>query len=100
MEDAIVAKYLQENGDLKDVGMVGDEMNKTHNQRFKSLAETVSQKNTEFQNLLTESEVMRRNAEFAMQELEEKHKKELEQVTNKAKQATEDHTKTMYELNE
>ncbi|CAM6081596.1 unnamed protein product [Calypogeia fissa] len=99
-EDAIVAKYLQENGDLKDVGMVGDEMNKIHDQRFKSLAETVSQKNTEFQNLLTESEVMRRNAEFAMQELEDKHKKELEQVTNKAKQATEDHTKTMHEHNQ
>lgn len=76
-EDGLVAKYLQDNGDLKDVGMVGEEMNKIQDQRFKSLAETVSQKNTQFQNLLTESEITRRNAEFVMHQLEEKHKKGL-----------------------
>ncbi|BBM99577.1 hypothetical protein MPTK1_1g22140 [Marchantia polymorpha subsp. ruderalis] len=95
--DWSVSKILKESGDLTDIAMIGQEMNRMHEQRFQNLKETVYAKNEEFEVLLHEVEVARRRAEDIKLQLEEKHKKELERVKKLAQESALDHARVMQE---
>lgn len=73
--------------------MVGDEMTRIHDQQVRQLAETVSEKNRESSHLKTQIEVIRRSAEAERLQLEETHKRELEEVRNKARSSEEEYNR-------
>ncbi|KAL2622916.1 hypothetical protein R1flu_003121 [Riccia fluitans] len=97
--DWSISQKLKESGDLKDVAMLVEELTKMHDQRIQNLKETVTAKNDQFESLLHEVEVARQKAESIKQQLEEKHKKELEQIKLAALESTDRHARLMQEQN-
>lgn len=75
-DDHLVAKFLQSRGplDLKDIGMIGDDLKNMHEQRYQHLAEELLEKTSDFHHLLEEVELTKRSAESMIARLEEKHK--------------------------
>ncbi|KAG6543047.1 hypothetical protein Mapa_015543 [Marchantia paleacea] len=75
-DDHLVAKFLQDRGplELKDIGMIGDDLKNMHEQRYQHLAEELLEKNSDFHHLLEEVELTKRSAESMIARLEEKHK--------------------------
>ncbi|OAE30995.1 hypothetical protein AXG93_2018s1620 [Marchantia polymorpha subsp. ruderalis] len=84
-DDHLVAKFLQSRGplDLKDIGMIGDDLKNMHEQRYQHLAEELLEKTSDFHHLLEEVELTKRSAESMIARLEEKHKQELDQNQRK-----------------
>ncbi|CAM6101015.1 unnamed protein product [Calypogeia fissa] len=62
-EEGAVADYLKASCDLKNIGMVGDEMKKMHGLQVKKLAESLAEKNRESMNLKTELELLQQRAQ-------------------------------------
>ncbi|KAL3683239.1 hypothetical protein R1sor_001261 [Riccia sorocarpa] len=87
-----VARHLQKRGplELKDIGMIGEEIQSMHEARVKHLTETVSEKNLEFQKAMEEVQLSKVRYENMRRELEEKHKRELREVNEKAERSARD----------
>ncbi|KAL2632777.1 hypothetical protein R1flu_004256 [Riccia fluitans] len=79
--------------------MLVEELTKMHEQRVQNLKDTVTARTDQFESLLHEVEVARRKADLIKLQLEEKHKRELEQVKQTAQESTDRHARLMQEQN-
>lgn len=70
-EVAAVAQHFNTYGDLKDIGMVGNEIKKINDLQLNQLGVLLAEKDKESINLKTELEVMKRKAEADRMQIEE-----------------------------
>ncbi|KAL2612076.1 hypothetical protein R1flu_023768 [Riccia fluitans] len=96
-DQAVIARHLQKRGplELKDIGIIGEEINSMHEARVKHLNETVSEKNLEFLKAMEEVQISKMRYENMRRELEEKHRQELRDVTEKAEKSAQDRMNQM-----